>query len=88
MKRAIRCFLVVLVFSAPLIFSHATTEVYGLIKIAAIELFALVLFVLLVGSRLNLGARFNLEPRGAGYLAGVDNVDKDNTACYNYINWR
>ena len=39
-----------------------------MIKIAAIELFALVLFVLLVGSRLNLGARFNLEPRGAGYL--------------------
>jgi len=62
MKRAIQYLLVLLVFSVPLIFSHATTEVYGLIKIAAIELFAIVLFVLLVG------ARFNLAPRGAGYL--------------------
>ncbi|MBU0710265.1 MAG: tetratricopeptide repeat protein, partial [Candidatus Omnitrophica bacterium] len=52
--------------SVPLIFSHATTEVYGLIKIAAIELFALALLVLLVIQA------FLVRPgrmQGAGYLA-------------------
>ena len=46
MNKVIQKGLVFLVFSVPLIFSHATTEVYGLIKVVTLELGVLALLVL------------------------------------------
>ncbi|MCX5692094.1 MAG: tetratricopeptide repeat protein [Candidatus Omnitrophica bacterium] len=46
MRRAIKYLLMLMLFIVPLIFSKATTEVYGLVKITMIELCSLVLAVL------------------------------------------
>jgi len=46
MRIFIQYLLIILIFSVPLAFSHATTEVYGLIKVVMIELFGLILLVL------------------------------------------
>ena len=46
MNKFIQRGLVLLVFLVPLIFSHATTEVYGLIKVVALEMGVLALLVL------------------------------------------
>jgi tetratricopeptide (TPR) repeat protein len=45
MGKLIHLLLILLVFSVPLIFSNATTEVYGLIKAVTIELFALSILI-------------------------------------------
>lgn len=46
MKHVIQYLLILMLFTVPLVFSHATTEVYGLVKVAALELFALALLAL------------------------------------------
>ncbi|MDP2921542.1 MAG: tetratricopeptide repeat protein [Candidatus Omnitrophota bacterium] len=46
MKRAIQILLMLMFFAVPILFSRATTEVYGIVKITLIELFSLVLAVL------------------------------------------
>lgn len=46
MNNLIQKGIVLLVFSVPLVFSHATTEVYGLVKVTVLELGALLLLVL------------------------------------------
>lgn len=55
MDRIIQRGLVFLVFAMPLVFSHATTEVYGLIKWVVLELGVLALLVMWLIQLVNLG---------------------------------